>query len=59
MQTINSEHRDTKAWEAGLKAGEEGKGLNKCPHSAGSLQQKSWQQGYSEGLARRKNSIGG
>ncbi len=52
-------HRDTKAWEAGIKAGEEGKPPSKCPHVTGSIQAKSWHLGHSEGSARKKNSPGG
>lgn len=56
MDASSTAHQDTKAWEAGFKAAEDGKPLSKCPHMMGSVQAKSWQQGHTEGLARKKDA---
>ncbi len=53
---MNTTHRDTKAWEAGLKSAEKGQPLNKCPHERNSIQAKSWEAGYAEGLAKKKEN---
>lgn len=54
MGATSTEHRDTKAWEAGMKAGEEGKPLSKCPHAIGSIQAISWCQGHAAGSVASK-----
>jgi len=53
---MSTTHRDTKAWEAGLKSAEKGQPLNKCPHERNSIQAKSWEAGYAEGLAMKKEN---
>ena len=56
ITTNTTEHKDTKAWEMGFKAGHEGKPVTLCPHASGSIQEKSWRQGYTDGLQKMKDS---